>query len=80
MWNNAVNAWWPLLFYAATDAPLFRKGMIAMICICVATLGVTAFVWWLERREHVLKRRHKPTVAGVVEEREEKLSSEKERR
>lgn len=52
MWNNVINAWWPLLFYAASDAPRFRKGMIAMICTCFATLGVTALVWALERREH----------------------------
>ncbi|KIJ05816.1 hypothetical protein PAXINDRAFT_103622 [Paxillus involutus ATCC 200175] len=51
MWNNAVNAWWPLLFYPATDAPRFKKGMIAMICTCAATLGVTWLVWFLERRE-----------------------------
>lgn len=51
MWNNVINAWWPLLFYAASDAPRFRKGMIAMICTCVATLGATALVWALERRE-----------------------------
>jgi ACS family pantothenate transporter-like MFS transporter len=51
MWNNAVNAWWPLLFYPATDAPRFKKGMIAMICTCAATLGVTWLVWYLERRE-----------------------------
>ncbi|KIJ70238.1 hypothetical protein HYDPIDRAFT_77458 [Hydnomerulius pinastri MD-312] len=52
MWNNVVNAWWPLLFYSATDAPRFRKGMIAMICTCAGTLGVTWLVWFLERREH----------------------------
>jgi len=51
MWNNAVNAWWPLLFYPATDAPRFKKGMIAMICTCAATLGVTWLVWYLERRD-----------------------------
>jgi len=51
MWNNVVNAWWPLVFYPATDAPKFHKGMIAMICISVATLGVTWLVWFLERRE-----------------------------
>ncbi|KAL5488275.1 hypothetical protein ACEPAI_6383 [Sanghuangporus weigelae] len=55
MWNNVINAWWPLLFYAATDAPRFRKGMIAMLCTCVATLGVTALVWYLERREWRMK-------------------------
>ncbi|KAG6911707.1 hypothetical protein DXG01_007957 [Tephrocybe rancida] len=51
MWNNAINAWWPLLFYKATDAPRFTKGMIAMICVSVATLGVTWLVWYLEKRE-----------------------------
>ncbi|KAI9574530.1 hypothetical protein HD554DRAFT_2034596 [Boletus coccyginus] len=41
---NAVNAWWPLLFYPATDAPRFTTGMTTMICTCAATL---------ERRERV---------------------------
>ncbi|KAK0190863.1 MFS general substrate transporter [Armillaria mellea] len=51
MWNNVINAWWPLVFYPATDAPRFHKGMIAMICVSFATLGVTGLVWYLERRE-----------------------------
>ncbi|KAF8914067.1 MFS general substrate transporter [Gymnopilus junonius] len=51
MWNNAVNAWWSIVFYPATDAPKFRKGMIAMICICMATLVITWIVYTLERRE-----------------------------
>ena len=93
MWNNAINAWWPLLFYAATDAPRFRKGMIAMICTCVATLGVTALVWWLERREHrrgrgrvkherrETRREQSPSVAVAdEEEREEKTSSDEKER
>ena len=57
MWNNAVNAWWPLLFYPATDAPRFQKGMIAMICTCAATLGVTWLVWYLDRRDWRLATR-----------------------
>jgi MFS transporter, ACS family, pantothenate transporter len=51
MWNNVINAWWQLILYPATDAPRFRKGMIAMIAVCVATLLVTWLVWYLERRE-----------------------------
>ena len=51
MWNNVVNAWWPLIFYPATDAPRFRPGMIAMLGTCGATLVVTGLVWFLERRE-----------------------------
>ncbi|KAF8450361.1 hypothetical protein L210DRAFT_3520368 [Boletus edulis BED1] len=59
MWNNAVNAWWPLLFYPATDAPRFTTGMITMICTCGATLVITWLVWYLERRE---RERNKETT------------------
>lgn len=51
MWNNVINAWWPLVFYPATDAPRFKKGMYAMIGVCIATLVVTWAVWWMEKRE-----------------------------
>ena len=51
MWNNVVNAWWPLVFYPATDAPAFTKGKWAMIGMSIATLLVTWFVWYMERRE-----------------------------
>ncbi|KAH9894422.1 MFS general substrate transporter [Cubamyces lactineus] len=57
MWNNVVNAWWPLVFYPATDAPRFTKGMWAMIGTCIATLLVTWLVWYLERREKQDKAR-----------------------
>ncbi|KAK1236696.1 hypothetical protein PQX77_000052 [Marasmius sp. AFHP31] len=56
MWNNVVNAWWPLLFYRASDAPRFAKGMIALICVSVATLAITWGVWWMERKE--IRKRH----------------------
>ncbi|KAI0265164.1 MFS general substrate transporter [Gloeopeniophorella convolvens] len=62
MWNNVVNAWWPLVFYPATDAPRFHKGMIAMLGTCGATLAATALVWALERREWRVRGR-----AGFVE-------------
>ena len=57
MWNNVVNAWWPLVFYPATDAPAFTKGLWAMIGTALATLAVTWLVWYLERREKRLKSR-----------------------
>ncbi|KAL0070888.1 hypothetical protein AAF712_002109 [Marasmius tenuissimus] len=56
MWNNVVNAWWPLVFYRASDAPRFAKGMIALICVSVATLAITWGVWWMERKEN--RKRH----------------------
>ncbi|KAG7449348.1 MFS general substrate transporter [Guyanagaster necrorhizus] len=57
MWNNVINAWWPLVFYLATDAPRFHRGMIAMICVSGATLGVTGLVWYLERREKIAQKK-----------------------
>ncbi|KAH8113343.1 MFS general substrate transporter [Phellopilus nigrolimitatus] len=73
MWNNVINAWWPLVLYPASDAPRFHKGMIAMICTCVATLGVTALVWYFERRERrmKIKRRREGDDEGEVEEEKE---------
>jgi MFS transporter, ACS family, pantothenate transporter len=75
MWNNVVNAWWQLVFYPATDAPRFTKGMIALIVVSVATLGATWLVWYLERREHRQKgsdserlRKHADEGSEVNEE------------
>lgn len=70
MWNNAINAWWPLVFYPATDAPRFHRGMIALICVSVATLGVTWLVWYLERREWRIRAREseRNTVSKSVSE------------
>lgn len=70
MWNNVVNAWWPLVFYPATDAPWFVKGMWAMIGTSVATLVVTWFVWYMERREKRLELRGHVDGAGDGEQRE----------
>ncbi|PWN27017.1 MFS general substrate transporter [Jaminaea rosea] len=42
MWSSTVQAWWSIVFYPATDAPRFRRGWIAMICIAVVTLSVKA--------------------------------------
>lgn len=71
MWNNVINAWWPLIFYPATDAPRFAKGMWAMIGTAIVTLGVTALVYFLEQRE---KRQRRDAIAdeGPEDEKPEK--------
>lgn len=74
MWNNVLNAWWPLIFYPATDAPRFTKGMWAMIGTAIATLLVTAMVYILEKRE----KRQKVAARGMEEEVDEKKSKEYE--
>lgn len=56
MWNNVVNAWWSIVFYPATDAPQFHKGIIAMLCVSIATLGATYLVYRLEQREQQQKQ------------------------
>ena len=72
MWNNFVNAWWSLVFYPASDAPKFRKGMIAMIAICIATLLVTYLVYYLERREWAIRDRNTDKEQEVRSEVEDK--------
>ncbi|ABN66021.2 Pantothenate transporter FEN2 (Fenpropimorph resistance protein 2) [Scheffersomyces stipitis CBS 6054] len=37
MFSNAVNAWWSLLFYVASDVPKFRKGCWAMLATAIAS-------------------------------------------
>jgi MFS transporter, ACS family, pantothenate transporter len=64
MWNNVINAWWPLVFYPATDAPWFTKGMWAMIGTAIATLAATALVWYLERREKRVMQRSDELGSG----------------
>ena len=70
MWNNVVNAWWPLIFYRATDAPKFYKGMWAMIGACIATLLVTTLVWYMERRESRIRGARSGDKTEQLEERE----------
>ncbi|KAL4998381.1 major facilitator superfamily domain-containing protein [Aspergillus recurvatus] len=43
--NNAVNAWWSILFYSADLGPRFTRGMYAMIgCSVALVFWVTAIV------------------------------------
>lgn len=56
-----MNAWWPLVFYPANDAPKFTKGMWAMIGTCIVTLMVTYLVWYLEQREKRQRLRDETT-------------------
>ncbi|KAK3338748.1 major facilitator superfamily domain-containing protein [Neurospora tetraspora] len=60
--NNAVNAWWSIVFYGAAMAPWFERGMWAMIGTSIALAAWTAFLSSMEkrsrrRRERELKER-----------------------
>ncbi|KAK0537263.1 hypothetical protein OC835_001797 [Tilletia horrida] len=51
LWSNVVNSWWSIVLYPATDAPRFRKGMIALICVAVATIIIALVTRHLDMRE-----------------------------
>ncbi|PHH90453.1 hypothetical protein CDD83_3628 [Cordyceps sp. RAO-2017] len=48
--NNAVNAWWSIVFYSASTAPWFVRGMWAMIACSVALALWTAGLSFVIRR------------------------------
>lgn len=48
--NNAVNAWWSIIFYSANFAPYFTKGMWAMIGTCIALVIWTAGLSFMTAR------------------------------
>ncbi|KAK3484844.1 major facilitator superfamily domain-containing protein [Neurospora hispaniola] len=66
MGNNAVNAWWSIVFYGADMAPWFERGMWAMIGTSVALAVWTAFLSYMERRSRRRRREERE-----VREREE---------
>lgn len=51
MFSNAVNAWWSLLFYVASDAPKFRKGCYAMLGTTIASIVLVGIMRYLQLRE-----------------------------
>ncbi|KID94554.1 pantothenate transporter, partial [Metarhizium majus ARSEF 297] len=64
--NNAVNAWWSILFYGASMAPWFTRGMWAMIACSIALIFWTVGLSWLDRR-------NKKSLVVEVHHAEEKL-------
>ncbi|KAK4202366.1 major facilitator superfamily domain-containing protein [Triangularia verruculosa] len=49
--SNAVNAWWSIVFYGASMAPWFTRGMYAMIATSVALAVWTAGLSYMTRRQ-----------------------------
>ncbi|KAK0384696.1 hypothetical protein NLU13_7174 [Sarocladium strictum] len=46
--SNAVNAWWSIIFYGASHAPWFNRGMWAMIACCI---WLVIWVVWLSYKD-----------------------------
>ncbi|KAL4932521.1 putative MFS pantothenate transporter [Aspergillus undulatus] len=66
--NNAVNAWWSILFYSADLAPRFTRGMWAMIgCSVALALWTTAILVQTSRVSKAMPRiQAQEILAGTV--------------
>ncbi|OLN89319.1 Pantothenate transporter liz1-like protein 14 [Colletotrichum chlorophyti] len=49
--SNAVNAWWSIIFYGASMAPWFTRGMWAMIASSIALIFWTSGLTYLAHKE-----------------------------
>ncbi|PFH61617.1 hypothetical protein XA68_16878 [Ophiocordyceps unilateralis] len=61
--SNAVNAWWSILFYGASMAPWFTRGMWALLACCIALALWTAGL----ARKIALEDNRRAVEAVVVE-------------
>lgn len=62
MASNAVNAWWPLIFFKASDAPRWRRGMISLIVLSPIMVILTCVAYLLQRRD----KRHAKLEVGAA--------------
>ncbi|KAK1239311.1 hypothetical protein MKX07_008799 [Trichoderma sp. CBMAI-0711] len=53
--NNAVNAWWSIIFYGASEAPWFNRGMWAMIACSIALAIWTVILQYTDRRNKKMR-------------------------
>ncbi|KAF9731174.1 hypothetical protein PMIN02_009437 [Paraphaeosphaeria minitans] len=67
MGNNAINAWWSIVFYGVNFAPYFTRGMYAMIATSIALAIWAALLVWMQKRTD--RRRENE---GVYTSREDK--------
>ncbi|KAJ2969937.1 hypothetical protein NQ176_g8418 [Zarea fungicola] len=51
--NNAVNAWWILIFYGASRAPWFIRGIWAMVGCSIILFFWSAGLAWKDRRNRL---------------------------
>ncbi|PGH01800.1 hypothetical protein AJ80_08967 [Polytolypa hystricis UAMH7299] len=70
MGSNVINAWWPLVFYAADMAPWFTRGMYAMIGCSIAMAIWTAGVVWFSVRDEKREAFERSNAEEVLEKAE----------
>ncbi|RYP20833.1 hypothetical protein DL765_002567 [Monosporascus sp. GIB2] len=66
--SNAINAWWSIVFYGASMAPWFKRGMWAMIAASIALAIWTAALSYSTAK---LEKRRKAELATSQQEKGE---------
>ncbi|KAI1075385.1 MFS general substrate transporter [Whalleya microplaca] len=66
--NNAVNAWWSIVFYGASMAPWFIRGMWAMIAMSIMLAIWTAILSYTTARHETLRKTELSESSGVMHE------------
>ncbi|CCH40715.1 Pantothenate transporter [Wickerhamomyces ciferrii] len=71
MFSNAVNAWWGLLFFAADQVPLSKRGCYAMLATIITTplvaLGINYGLTREKRRKEQISHEELESQTSVVE-------------
>lgn len=62
--STAFYMFWSILFYSTTQAPEWRKGSIAMVCMGVALFVTTIIAFLLENRDKKRLKESTPTGPG----------------
>lgn len=78
MFAIAVYMFWSLLFYSATQAPDWRKGSIAMICMGTAFFIMTIGVWNLQKRDRKRMELHDGIPESSIVDKDEKGDNDTE--
>ncbi|KAI1272033.1 major facilitator superfamily domain-containing protein [Xylaria sp. FL0933] len=71
--SNVINAWWTIVFYGASMAPWFTRGMWAMIGVSIALVIWTAGLSYFTAR-HERMRRAELTVEAQPHEDKENMT------
>ncbi|KAI1397931.1 MFS general substrate transporter [Hypoxylon fuscum] len=65
--SNAVNSWWSIIFYGASMAPWFTKGMWAMIAVSILLAIWTAILSYTTAKHEKMRKAELAQASGVAD-------------
>ncbi|OTB06794.1 hypothetical protein M426DRAFT_318505 [Hypoxylon sp. CI-4A] len=63
--NNAVNAWWSIIFYGASMAPWFTRGMWAMIAVSILLAIWTGVLSYTTAKHEKMRKAESMQTSGT---------------